>query len=291
MSNMITKNMTTYDNLYMLSQLSNNLVLSQEGFGSFIEKVGSFFVTKVGQVREALGLSASQSNKLVDEYNAYLKDLDKNKQNLIWVVNNVEYMTAKQLRVMAPAGIKVDLVKLSSLLEEALEDIQDKVFKSLDELDITISSVLSDESYRLQSKPLKPNKDAITYSDKLYDMLNKCIDTKKLEDTRLIKDLLPNISSMTKVYDTLVKSANKTSSKFLININDLIDSIYVKTQTLEKEMNEEFEISKTVLNKLATDLEYNAKLVTATMSVVYLYNQTVLCLNNLVNKLVTLDRK
>ena len=122
-------------------------------------------------------------------------------------------------------------------------------------------------------------------------MLNKCIDTKKLEDTRLIKDLLPNISSMTKVYDTLVKSANKTSSKFLININDLIDSIYVKTQTLEKEMNEEFEISKTVLNKLATDLEYNAKLVTATMSVVYLYNQTVLCLNNLVNKLVTLDRK
>lgn len=285
MENTIKINLEAYEKLGMLTTLSNNIVMSQEGLGTFLEKVGSLFLSKLELVKNTLGLSAKQSGQISNEYNAYIQDLIKVRPDMLWVVNNIEYMVVKQARVMAPVGIKVDLIKLADELEDAIKIIHDQVFKCLDNLDMTISSVLTDQAYRTQSKPLKIDNDAIVYGDRLYAILNKVTDTKKVEDTRLVKDLLPNISSMTKVYDSLIKSSEKTSIKVLNNINEMVDNIYVKTQTLESEMKEDYTISKTVLNKLATDLESNAKLVTVTMSTIYLYNQTVLCLLNLVKKL------
>lgn len=285
MENTIKINLEAYEKLGMLTTLSNNIVMSQEGLGTFLEKVGSLFLSKLELVKNTLGLSAKQSGQISNEYNAYIQDLIKVRPDMVWVVNNIEYMVVKQARVMAPVGIKVDLIKLADELEDAIKIIHDQVFKCLDNLDMTISSVLTDQAYRTQSKPLKIDNDAIVYGDRLYAILNKVTDTKKVEDTRLVKDLLPNISSMTKVYDSLIKSSEKTSIKVLNNINEMVDNIYVKTQTLESEMKEDYIISKTVLNKLATDLESNAKLVTVTMSTIYLYNQTVLCLINLVKKL------
>lgn len=285
MENTININLEAYEKLGMLTTLSNNIVMSQEGLGTFLEKVGSLFLSKLELVKNTLGLSAKQSGQISNEYNAYIQDLIKVRPDMLWVVNNVEYMVVKQARVMAPVGIKVDLIKLADELEDGIKIIHDQVFKCLDNLDMTISSVLTDQAYRTQSKPLKIDNDAIVYGDRLYAILNKVTDTKKVEDTRLVKDLLPNISSMTKVYDSLIKSSEKTSIKVLNNINEMVDNIYVKTQTLESEMKEDYTISKTVLNKLATDLESNAKLVTVTMSTIYLYNQTVLCLLNLVKKL------
>lgn len=285
MENTININLEAYEKLGMLTTLSNNIVMSQEGLGTFLEKVGSLFLSKLELVKNTLGLSAKQSGQISNEYNAYIQDLIKVRPDMLWVVNNIEYMVVKQARVMAPVGIKVDLIKLADELEDGIKIIHDQVFKCLDNLDMTISSVLTDQAYRTQSKPLKIDNDAIVYGDRLYAILNKVTDTKKVEDTRLVKDLLPNISSMTKVYDSLIKSSEKTSIKVLNNINEMVDNIYVKTQTLESEMKEDYTISKTVLNKLATDLESNAKLVTVTMSTIYLYNQTVLCLLNLVKKL------
>lgn len=285
MENTININLEAYEKLGMLTTLSNNIVMSQEGLGTFLEKVGSLFLSKLELVKNTLGLSAKQSGQISNEYNAYIQDLIKVRPDMLWVVNNIEYMVVKQARVMAPVGIKVDLIKLADELEDGIKIIHDQVFKCLDNLDMTISSVLTDQAYRTQSKPLKIDNDAIVYGDRLYAILNKVTDTKKVEDTRLVKDLLPNISSMTKVYDSLIKSSEKTSIKVLNNINEMVDNIYVKTQTLESEMKEDYTISKTVLNKLATDLESNAKLITVTMSTIYLYNQTVLCLLNLVKKL------
>lgn len=288
MNDTINKNFEMYDKLGTLTMLSNNMVEAHESFGSFIDNVGSFFRSKLELVRNALSISAKQSNQITTEFNAHVDDLIKLKADMIWVSNNIEYMVVKQARVMAPAGIKVDLIKASEELDDAVKLIHDKVFKCLDSLDLTISSVLTDEDYRTQSKPLKIDNDIISTGDRLYAILNKVTDTKKVEDTRLVKDLLPNMSSMDKVFNNLIKSSEKTSSKVLKEINEMVDSIYVKTQTLEEEMKETYPISKTVLNKLSTDLESTAKLVTVTMSTMYLYNQTVLCLINLIKKLKTM---
>lgn len=281
-------NLETYESLGSLSFLSENIALSTEGFGTFLEKVGTLFREKLSVVTNALGVSNSQSSKMGNTSSAYIEDLEKNKKNLIWVVNNIDYIVAKQARVMAPVGLKVDLIKAASELEDVIHDLQAKVHASLDDLDVTISSVLNYADYRTQSKPLKPNKDAIVYSEKFYSVLNRIVDTKKMEDTKLIKDLIPNISSLTKVYDIVIKCKNSVSEACLTELNELIDNVYVKTQTLEKELEGDYTISKTVLNKLATDLENNAKLITVTMSVIYLFNQIVLCLNNLINKLINL---
>ena len=285
MSNISLKeNFDMYNKLGKLTLLSNNLETANEGLSVFLEKVGSMFLDKMESVREVLGISSKQANTVANEFNGYITDLSKNREDLLWVVNNISYMVVSQARVMAPVGLKVDLLKVADELEDSIKMINSTVEKSLDELDTTVSSILNSEDYRTQSKPLKPDSNAIKCSEKLYAVLNRVVDTKKVEDTKLVKELIPNVSSLTKLYDRLIKSSEYTSVNKLKVINEKVDDIYVKVQALENEMSGEFMVSKNVLKKLAADLEFNAKMVTATMSTIYLYNQVVLCLNNMVKK-------
>lgn len=285
MSNISLKeNFDMYNKLGKLTLLSNNLETANEGLSVFLEKVGSMFLDKMESVREVLGISSKQANTVANEFNGYITDLSKNREDLLWVVNNISYMVVSQARVMAPVGLKVDLLKVADELEDSIKMINSTVEKSLDELDTTVSSILNSEDYRTQSKPLKPDNNAIKCSEKLYAVLNRVVDTKKVEDTKLVKELIPNVSSLTKLYDSLIKSSEYTSVNKLKVINEKVDDIYVKVQALENEMSGEFMVSKNVLKKLAADLEFNAKMVTATMSTIYLYNQVVLCLNNMVKK-------
>lgn len=286
MSNIsLEENLNVYNKLGTLTLLSENIAMSTEGFGSFLGKVGSMFLNKLNMVKEALGLSTKQANVVSADFNSYITDLTKNRADLLWVVNNVSYIAIKDARVMAPVGLKVDLIKAVDELEDGIKLINDKMVDALDELDTVVSSVLNDVNYRTQSKPLKVNDDVIKITDRLYGVLNKITDTKKIEDTQLVKDLIPNISCLTKLYDEVLKYSEYTSVKVLQNINEMIDNIYIKTQALESEMSkDEYVISKTVLKKLAIDLESAAKMVTVVMSVFYIYNQIILCINNMVRK-------
>lgn len=290
MSNVsLEKNIEMYNKLGTLTLLSDNIAMSTEGFGAFLGKVGSMFLNKLNMVKEALGISTKQANAVSADFNSYITDLTKNRADLLWVVNNVSYIAVKDARVMAPVGLKVDLIKAVDELEDGIKLINDKMVDALDELDTVVSSVLNDVNYRTQSKPLKVNDDVIKVTDRLYGVLNKITDTKNIEDTQLVKDLIPNMSCLTKLYDEVIKYSEMTSVKVLQNINEMIDNIYVKTQALEGEMSkDEYVISKTVLKKLATDLESAAKMVTVTMSVFYIYNQIILCINNMVRKFVNM---
>ena len=281
----LENNLKIYNKLGTLTLLSENIAMSTEGFGSFLEKVGSMFLNKLAVVKDALGLSTKQANVVSADFNSYITDLTNNRADLLWVVNNISYIAVKDARVMAPVGLKVDLIKAVDELEDGIKLINDKMVKQLDELDTLVSSVLNDTNYRTQSKPIKVNDDVIKITDRLYGVLNKITDTKKIEDTQLVKDLIPNVSCLTKLYDEVLKYSEYTSVKVLQNINEMIDNIYIKTQALESEMSkDEYVISKTVLKKLATDLESAAKMVTVVMSVFYIYNQIILCINNMVRK-------
>lgn len=285
MSNIsLEQNFNMYNKLGTLTLLSNNIETANEGLSIYLEKIGSMFINKVESVREVLGISSKQANTVANNFNGYVDDLSKNRHDLIWVVNNISYMVVSQARVMAPVGLKVDLLKASTELEDSIKMIKEVVNDSLEELDMTISSILNSRDYRTQSKPLKPDMQAAKCGEKLYSVLNRIVDTKKVEDTRLVKDLIPNISCLTKLYDSLIKSSEYTSVDVLKLINEKVDSIYVKVQTLEEEMEDDFTISKNVLKKLAEDLENNARMVTVTMNTIYLYNQIVLCVNNMIKK-------
>lgn len=285
MSNIsLEQNFNMYNKLGTLTLLSNNIETANEGLSIYLEKIGSMFINKVESVREVLGISSKQANAVANNLNGYVDDLSKNRNDLLWVVNNISYMVVSQARVMAPVGLKVDLLKAATELEGSIKMINDVVNNSLDELDFTVSSVLNDINYRTQSKPIKPDMEAAKCGEKLYSVLNRIVDTKKVEDTKIVKDLIPNISCLTKLYDSLIKSSEYTSVDVLKGINEKVDEIYVKVQTLEEEMGDNFTISKNVLKKLAEDLENNAKMVTVTMNTIYLYNQIVLCVNNMVKK-------
>lgn len=280
--NVASKNNDLYNSLDTLTIISASI--STEGFGSFLSKVSSFFVSKIEYAREALGISSKQAKSVSNEHNAYVEDLLKNKKDMQYVVNNLSYSILENARVMAPVGIKVDLLKACKELKEGIKLINTEVFKSLDSLDDYISNVLNDADFRTQTRPQKADKNAIDYSTKLYSVLNTCVDDSKVEDTTKLKELLPNLNSLQKVYEELVDLSDLTSVDKIKEINDAVDAIYVKVEALEKELNTTFEVSKVVLKKLVEDLESNAKLVTVAINTIYLYNQTVLCVNNIIRR-------
>lgn len=280
--NIAKKNNDLYDNLNSLTYLSTTI--STEGVSSFLEKVTSFFVSKVGYVREALGITSSEANKVSSDVNVHVKELIDLKKSMQSIISNKSYASIEKDRVMSPVGIKVDLVKLSNELKSVMKLTDNEVFECIERLDTYVSSVLNDVDFRTQTKPQSIDKEAIKYADRLYSNLNTCIDSKKIEDTRLVKELLPNLSSLDKVYDNLIDISNYTSVNKLNNINKAIENVYAKTEVLEQELGGKYEVSKVVLKKLIEDLENNAKLITVYVNTIYLYNQTVICVNTLIKK-------
>lgn len=280
--NIAKKNNDLYDSLNSLTYLS--ATISTEGVSSFLEKVTSFFVSKVGYVREALGITSSEANKVSSDVNVHVKELIDLKKSMQSIISNKSYASIEKDRVMSPVGIKVDLVKLSNELKSVMKLTDSEVFECIERLDTYVSSVLNDVDFRTQTKPQSIDKEAIKYADRLHSNLNTCIDSKKIEDTRLVKELLPNLSSLDKVYDNLIDISNYTSVNKLNNINKAIENVYAKTEVLEQELGGKYEVSKVVLKKLIEDLENNAKLITVYVNTIYLYNQTVICVNTLIKK-------
>lgn len=272
-----------YNQLGHLAVLSPSI--TTEGFGSFVDRISDFITNKFDFIKDALGISSTTVRKTLSNDNIYIKEMIANHSGLLKVLNNLSYSTIETARVMSPVGIQTNLLDLSKDLKESIALIDDKLFDSLDRLDVLVSNVLRDENYRLQTKPLKIDSDAIAYADRLYAILNKHISPKLIEDTRLVKEILPNLSCLKDIYDNLLSLSELTSINRLNEINKLIENVYSKVEVMLMEIkHNKFELSKSVLNKLAVDLENNAKLVTVSINTIYLYNQCVLSMNNMIKK-------
>lgn len=272
-----------YNQLGHLAVLSPSI--TTEGFGSFVDRISDFITNKFDFIKDALGISSTTVRKTLSNDNIYIKEMIANHSGLLKVLNNLSYSTIETARVMSPVGIQTNLLDLSKDLKESIALIDDKLFDSLDRLDVLVSNVLRDENYRLQTKPLKIDNDAIAYADRLYAILNKHISPKLIEDTRLVKEILPNLSCLKDIYDNLLSLSELTSINRLNEVNKLIENVYSKVEVMLMEIkHNKFELSKSVLNKLAVDLENNAKLVTVSINTIYLYNQCVLSMNNMIKK-------
>lgn len=280
--NVATENNKVYDRLDTLTFMAGNI--STEGLGSFISKVSSFFGSKIAYVREALGISANVLKNVDSGINVYTQELIKSKKDMLYVVNNLSFSILENARVMTPVGLDVDLLEACKELKDGIKIFNTDVMKCLEELDMYVSQVLNDKEFRTQTKPQRVDKDPSNYATRIYGILNKCVSTKKVEDTKLVKEILPNLSSLQKVYDQLVELADASHVNLLKQLNEYIASIDVKVEALEKDLTTDMEISKTVLKKLVEDLESNARLVTASVNMMYFYNQLTLCVNNMIKK-------
>lgn len=280
--NVATENNKIYDQLDTLTFMAGNI--STEGVGSFINKISSFFASKIAYVREAVSMSANILNRVDNDINIYAQELKKSKKDMLYIVNNLSYTLLENARVMTPVGLDTDLLEACKELKDGLKIFNTDVLRCLEELDMYVSQVLNDKEFRTQTKPQKPEKDPANYATRIHSILNKCVSTKNVEDTKLIKEILPNISSLQKVYEQLMELASASHVNILKQINEYIGSIEAKVAILEKDLTTDMEISKVVLKKLVEDLESNARLVTTSVNMMYFYNQLVLCVNNIIKK-------
>lgn len=252
---------------------------STEGFTDVVKDLAGVFVTKLKNV-----LSVFTSNQNRDggldldkkELNAFARDLVNLRYKVKDMVEKYDYTTLSYYNLPTVPGIKVTYLEASKLLIKVFKTYRSELLVTLDDLDTTVSKVLSDKAYLMSSRPVRANVDMVKLYDNLHRDLNSVLDPKKLADRDKFKNMFPNVKSLYDTFENLVSITEGTNLDEILKIKKFGEEIEEKIKNLIVEIeNNRVEVSKSVLEKLSSDLEYSAKNITLIFSFVVLYNKMV----------------
>ena len=265
---------------YMAKNISN------ESSPMFLTNISKFFIDKFSVISNVLGFNQNKCNKLgTKEYNVFVRDLRNMHGRLLKFIKDNDYRKVADLRIPTVVGMKYNIVKTATELQKAFSMLNGAVSDGLDRVDTYVAMVMSDKDFRIISKQQEEDKEVIKLEKELSDILVNLIDTKKVDDSDKFENVFPSINSLSNAYDLLLSIGNGLTLENMNKINEKIDGIVEKISVMQEEMaRKNYEVSKTVIKKLSTDLENNAKLVTVSTSLLHLYNQCVMCLTRVVEQ-------
>lgn len=277
-----------YNHMLGLSLLTHNI--SSEAMPLFLKNISQLFVNKLTAVKNVLGFNSDKTNKKLEvtkgEVNEFLKQLVKLKNDARDISSYKEFSNVSEFQIPTVVGMKVDLVTMSVNLQEAFQMISNNVMTYINSIDDYVAQVLADPDFRMSNRPQPINTDIVKLEDNLYKLMSKVVDSKKMKDVAKVKDVLPNLSSLHGVIETLFKTGDGITLKNMKELDGMITEITNKITILQEEMGKpEFEVNKNIIKKLATDLENGAKLVTVATSYVHLFNQTVIVTKSIIERL------
>lgn len=261
-------------------------IVSNEDESSFLKKVTSFFIDKVSSLCDVF---KSNENRLSSKYdtlkqrNVYTEELLKLRKDVIDITNTKDYFTIKHYNTPTVVGMRGNLLDILSVLEKGFELINKDLFENVEDLDVFLSTLISVEDTKYNSRNALPNDNVIKLNRQLDKILRDAIDPKKVIDVDKIENLIPNLSSLKSVYERTVNLESYTTSKAMLELQNSVSSITEKVNILISSLeDEEYEISKAMLKKVTTDMENTAQLVTNAASYLHLYNQLQFVVKNLI---------
>lgn len=261
-------------------------IVSNEDESSFLKKVTSFFIDKVSSLCDVF---KSNENRLSSKYdtlkqrNVYTEELLKLRKDVIDITNTKDYFTIKHYNTPTVVGMRGNLLDILSVLEKGFELINKDLFENVEDLDVFLSTLISVEDTKFNSRDTLPNDNVIKLNKQLDKILRDAIDPKKVIDVDKIENLIPNLSSLKSVYERTINLESYTTSKAMLELQNSVSSITEKVNILISSLeDEEYEISKAMLKKVTTDMENTAQLVTNAASYLHLYNQLQFVVKNLI---------
>ena len=252
-------------------------MLSKEGFGEYVNGIAGYFKNSISNF---VGIFGSVETKLdlrdKKEYNGHVKTLLGIKKTINNVIKNGKMEAVGKYESPVILGLKVDLLTLITSLETGFNKLDKSLETELDELDLYVSNFLSSEDFRRSTRPFKSKSKAYELTNELEKVLSSAIDENGTKDRMKISKLLPNINSLETIIGKMLDVAKHAKVDRMDNVKERIRDIKVKTLAiLDTYASKDNEISKQRLGEFSNKLDSVAKLVTVSMSIIYLFNQTV----------------
>lgn len=258
------------------------MVASNEDFNTYVSNIASFFTEKMKVISNSFDHSVQQLFGLNKEQDNYNVTSIINLQKELQAIAGTKMIDIEKIQTPILLGMKLNLLETLSVLSVCFDTINKELIPMLKETDSTVSKVMSNKDFRLQTKPLKDKYSSFIINDTLMTKIEDMIDVNGVKDRTNLINVFPNIDSFRVSYDSIMKLSESASVTKINEIKDYSKIISEKVDVLYKHLsdNKDFKISKEVLNYLGYTLEDAAKSITSAITVIYIYNQSVDILRN-----------
>jgi len=248
------------------------LALSNEGIGDMFKSINEFFTSKLDTFVSKFRDDSTE----VKELSMNGRVLNQVNKDVNTILKNYKYSGIMDISTPTIVGLQVSLIELTASLNSSLITVNKSLIPYLETLDSDISKMISDKDYRNSLKEIKNYKNIVNDNQVLSDNISSWIDPMVKSDVAKIKTLVPNVSSIKDLHSELLKVNKLMNEKDLATIEKLISNISEKIDTLKDVMvsGEVTKASKASLTNLANGIDECAKLVTNSVSVYAILNQT-----------------
>ena len=253
------------------------MVISNEGISDILNNIPSMFTSRIEAISNIFTTAFIKlGSKDIEDLTLQSSNLFKLNPDVIKIINNVEYGNVKDLKIPGIIGLKVDLLNLTSSIKPVIESININLISMLDQTDTVVSRMISDPDYRKSFSPKNTYTNYLKSLDISDDFIKSVIDSNVRTDITTIGAMLPNISSLSTVFDNLQYNNKSFNNKLFKEMRDKTVKLADKTNVLYKLFTSQDidSLTRESLLELAAVLEYTAQYVTISTSVFYLLNQT-----------------
>lgn len=260
--------------------------LSTESLG-IVSKIPEFFTKRLAMFKGFFdGSNTDLKSYSTKEMNVYFKELMKNRVKLIKHKGDIDYGVVKRRLVAIFPGfdyIKADIYRLSMVLADANKLVNADLAGVIDETRETMAKLVSDKDYRLSSRPVTFNKKYTADLEELRKLLSEVINPKQVKDTAKVGEIANSIPHIEQAIETVLEYSGKNTTDALDRLQKDVASITNYTDALyDSFVNDVDAIKRQRIVEVAEYLKASADYITQATNVLYLTNQSVVVLNNLV---------
>lgn len=250
-----------------------------EGFSTVIEKVGSFFTSKLKMIAGLLSSFSSDNKEIIKsgKLNGYQVQLETVKGKLKWVEKNVPNIAPiAQDTLPTIVGMRVSLYEVIGLLDKEMPTLINYIVGEVKTVSYIANKLLADESYRKTNMIDFDNKIISARLASVESIIENIIDPKSRADRLPLEKIISNISGLKNGYDTLFKLGNNLSNETLGELVSAIEKIDDKIANIVNMIERNtFTVSKNMLEAFSSRVELVASLISGGMSLFFIYMQSV----------------
>ena len=250
-----------------------------EGFSTVIEKVGSFFTSKLKMIAGLLSSFSSDNREIIKsgKLNGYQVQLETIKGKLKWVEKNVPNIAPiAQDTLPTIVGMRVSLYEVIGLLDKEIPTLINYIVGEVKTVSYIANKLLADESYRKTNMINFDNKNISARLASVESIIENIIDPKSRADRLPLEKIISNISGLKNGYDTLFKLGNNLSNETLGELVSATEKIDDKIADIVNMIERNtFTVSKNMLEAFSSRVELVASLISGGMSLFFIYMQSV----------------
>ena len=254
-------------------ELKEDYVAGLQGLSS-IKAFFSGVLSGIDNLKEKLHIfNTVYREKNINEF----KEIKKLKGKVDKIISTKKYENVMNIKVAGLAGLN-SLSIAAEELPKLLDRVNDNTLKGLEEVERILSEFISDLDFR-KSYSFKYSSILGKLRDEHYDIdrtISSFVNLSVIEDVVPIKDVVPNLQTLSLLYDKMYSAGEKTDTSMLNKINKKVFDISDKVDIIEEILNSQPDsFSKTAVNGLADLLsEYSKQL--KTHSLIYFLTGEVL---------------